>query len=118
MNEYSKSHQLGKVVNPKKKKINGQSVGRVEEWNKARLALKALYRSLKIESCEYINADGSRCNSTYYLTFAHRNKRRNLEPGELDSVNDTLLLCIGHHELVENDRDETEAQFSRLRPLK
>jgi hypothetical protein len=114
---YSKSEQLGKVVNPKKKNKNGQTVSRSQEWEKARAKLKLIYQSHGITKCEFVALDNHPCHSTSYLTFAHRNKRRNLEPGDLSSINETLLLCIAHHEAIEHNEEETERLFNSLRPI-
>ena len=113
---YSKSEQIGKTVNPKKKS-GSAVVSRTTEWDKARLKLKTVYASHRITRCEFVDKDGKKCGSTEWLTFAHADKRRNLEPGDLGSIQKTLLLCMDHHQLIEYDRDETERLFAALRPL-
>lgn len=117
MTGYSKSSQLGKAVNPKKKKKDGSTLSRTEEWDRARQKLKIVYASHKITKCEYFSEEGDKCLSDNYLTFAHKNKRNNLEPGDLGSIQETLLLCTDHHQMIESDRDETARLFLSLRPI-
>ena len=118
MISYSKSSQIGKKVNPKQKNKAGKNVSRVYEWQQARAKLKLVYMSHKITRCEYVKeGHRRRCNIKFGLTFAHRKKRRDLEPGELGDINETLLLCQPHHELIEHDKYETTRLFELLRPL-
>jgi hypothetical protein len=114
---YSKSAQIGKTVNPKKKKKDGSTLSRNEEWERARAKLKLIYLSHKITHCEYVDNNGDKCKSGNGLGFAHKNKRGNLEPGDLGSINETLLLCANHHAMIEYDREETLRLFSQLRPI-
>lgn len=114
---YSKSQQIGKTVNPKKKKADGTTMSRTKEWEVARAKLKIIYQSHRMTTCEFVGEDGKRCGSDNYLTFAHRNKRNDLEPGDLGSVQETLLLCTDHHQLIEYDKDETARLFELLRPI-
>jgi hypothetical protein len=114
---YSKSSQIGKAVNPKKVKADGTKVSRTREWELARAKLKVVYQSRRITRCEFVSDMGEKCTSSDFLSFAHRNKRRNLEPGDLGSFTETLLLCQNHHDLIEGDKDETDRLFKLLRPL-
>lgn len=112
---YSKSAQLGKTVNPRKKKLDGTALPRVEESKRAVVTLKEIYCDQGITSCEYVDAKGCPCKSRLHLGFAHDDNRKNLEPGELDSLEHTLLLCQKHHTLIENDKTETSRLFELLR---
>lgn len=114
---YSKSQQLGKTVNPKKKKADGSTLSRTEENKQAVAKLKVIYISHDITLCEYVSVEGEKCVFANYLSFAHKKKRRNLQPGEIDSINETLLLCPDHHQLIEFDPEETKRLFELLRPL-
>lgn len=114
---YSKSQQIGRAVGLKKRKADGSTLSKTKEWENERAKLKLVYASHGITKCEYLSQDGRGCYSQNYLSFAHRNKRRNLEPGDLGDINETLLLCLDHHQLIENDKDETDRLFSILRPI-
>lgn len=115
MFSYSKSSQLGKTVNPRKKKRDGSPLPRVEESKRAVVTLKEIYSDQGITSCEYVDTKGCPCKSRLHLGFAHDDNRKNLEPGELDSFEHTLLLCQKHHQLIENDKTETSRLFKELR---
>lgn len=117
MISYSKSDQIGKKVNPKKRNSKGKKVSRVMEWQQARAKLKLVYQSHKITNCEFKDDDKTRCGSSMALSFAHKKKRRNLEPGDLESINETILLCQNHHDMIESDKNETARLFELLRPL-
>lgn len=112
---YSKSAQLGKIVNPRKKKRDGTPLPRVEESKRAVATLKEIYSDQGITSCEYVDKKGCPCKSRLALSFAHDDNRKNLEPGDIDSFEKTLLLCQKHHAQIENDEAETERLFSKLR---
>lgn len=114
---YSKTDQLGKVVNPKKKKADGSTLPRTQENLQAVAKLKVIYMSHNIKKCEYVSEEGEKCNRSNTLGFAHDDNRNNLEPGDIDSIDKTLLLCQDHHQLVENDKEETERLFKLLRPI-
>jgi len=56
------------------------------------------------------------CNSDYYPTFAHRQKRRYYQTAaELSNPKEFLLLCLKCHELIEYDKELTEGMFICLR---
>lgn len=112
---YSKSVQLGKTVNPKKKKRDGSTLSRVDDWNRERPKLKKIYADKNITSCEYLSKKNVPCHSKLALGFAHDDNRDNLEPGDLGSFKHTLLLCQDHHHLIENDKKETARLFKSLR---
>lgn len=114
---YSKSDQIGKQVNPKKKKADGTKISRTQEWETARAKLKVIYMRHKITTCEYTDEAGKRCGTDNHLSFAHRNKRNDLEPGDLGNINETLLICIDHHQMIEGDKEETSRLFELLRPV-
>lgn len=117
MPAYTKSQQLGKTVNPKKKKRDGSTLSRDDEWARERRKLKSLYEEQGITACEYLSKQGVPCLSRLAMGFAHDDNRDNLEPGDLGSINHTLLLCQKHHALIENDEIETARLFSQLRPI-
>lgn len=112
---YSKSQQLGKTVTKPKKSANGNKVSATTRWELDRARLKIVYQSHNITSCEYVDVQGHRCGLNNFLTFAHDDKRRNLSTEEIASFWNTLLLCLTHHQLIENDREETERLFRLLR---
>jgi len=110
---YSKTQQLGKPV--KAKRSATVKVSKEDQWARARARLKVVYQSHNITSCEYVDKDGKRCGSKDELTFAHIDKRKELTPEEIASYFCTLLLCTKHHQMIENDREETDRLFSILR---
>ena len=112
---YSKSAQLGKTVNPRKKKLDGTALPRTEEWKQERGNLKEIYADQGITACEYVDLKGVPCRSRLHLGFAHDDYRKNLEPGDLGSFKKTLLLCQKHHTQIENDKTETSRLFTQLR---
>lgn len=114
---FSKSSQIGKQVMKRKKKRDGSKMSKNEEWNLERAKLKIKYINAGITRCEYVCVDGKYCNSKKMLSFAHEDKRRNLEPGDLGSIDKTLLLCQRHHSMIEYDKNETQRLFKKLRPL-
>jgi nitrate reductase NapAB chaperone NapD len=76
---------------------------------KANKILKQKFLNAGITTCEV-------CGSTEWLTFAHREKRRNMNTiEELSDINNVLLLCIYHHQEIEFDKNKTEKLFNRLR---
>jgi hypothetical protein len=117
MSAYSKFQQLGKVPNPKKTKKDGSKLSRTDEWARERAKLKDDYQEQGITRCEYVDKKGVPCLTSIALGFAHKKNRNNLQPGELGNINDTLLICNKHHQLIENDDAETERLFSKLRPI-
>lgn len=110
---YSKSMQLGKPVKSRKK--GEKKVSNEDFWARARARLKVLYESQKITSCEHVDDKGKRCGSTYALGFAHIDNRKNLTRDEIASYFCTLLLCQKHHTQIENDKEETDRLFKKLR---
>jgi len=58
------------------------------------------------------------CNTTEWLSFAHRHKRRwYLGKGELiNDFNQILLLCVPCHQALERSKSLTEKTFRVLRP--
>jgi hypothetical protein len=77
-------------------------------WERYRRRLKVIYAEKGIQKCEL-------CGTTNFLSFAHRNKRRNTSVEELGSFYHTLLLCIPCHQRIEDDREETARAFALLR---
>lgn len=60
--------------------------------------------------------DPHNCNPGW-LTFAHRHKRIEYKscPEKLYDFNETLLLCINAHQMIEFDREKTKQIFKELR---
>jgi hypothetical protein len=78
---------------------------------KANAILKKKFMDMGITWCEY-----PKCGSTNFLSFAHKFKRRYMNTvEELSDINNVLLLCIPHHELIEHSRTATEELFNTLR---
>jgi hypothetical protein len=72
--------------------------------------LKKLYMEKEITACEI-------CNSTSALSWHHRHKRREYAGDEklLCSLQETILVCQDHHEILEYDRSLTRIVFNYLR---
>ena len=76
--------------------------------------LAELFLEKGITRCEYPN-----CGSSWFITFAHRQKRRFYSTvEELSNFDQVLLLCYKHHNEIEYDRPKSEALFDKLRPAK
>lgn len=87
-----------KRINPVGKKIKA--------WNKARREIKHEFENLNITTCEVCGTDNN-------LSFAHRVKRRFItDEKELKTV---ALLCIFHHEQIENAGHEI--MFNRINEI-
>jgi aspartyl/asparaginyl beta-hydroxylase (cupin superfamily) len=91
------------------KPIPSRRLKKTREWEQARKELKQIYAEKGITKCEL-------CGTANFLSFAHRNKRRNTTSKELASFYHTLLLCVPCHQTLEQSREKTEQAFSRLRP--
>lgn len=56
------------------------------------------------------------CDSSYWLTYAHRHKRRHYRTlEELTDPKQFLLLCMDCHQDIEYDPIKTEQLFIKLR---
>lgn len=69
---------------------------RTREWERARAKLKIAFEAAGITSCEF-RYNG--CWVTNGLSFAHVDKRRHLQPGELYAV---ALACAVCHSVLES----------------
>ena len=61
-----------------------------------------------------------KCNTSEWLSFAHRHKRRwYLNKGDLiNDFNQILLLCVPCHERIERSKTLTEELFNIKRGIK
>jgi len=77
---------------------------------KANRKLKELYQEKGIDYCEI-------CGSRFGLTFAHRHKRvwYYRKPELLWDFNQTLVLCLKCHMILEKSRPLTKHYFNILR---
>jgi len=76
--------------------------------------LAELFLEKGITRCEYPN-----CGTSWFITFAHRQKRRFYSTVEqLSDFDQVLLLCYKHHNEIEFDKGKTEELFNKLRPGK
>lgn len=87
---------------------------RTKEWDRERAKLKKEYAAKGITTCELKKAP---CWFNNALGFVHRHKRAWYydKPGMLGKFNQTLLGCNPCHDLIENDKEETERVFMKLR---
>ncbi len=75
---------------------------------KSNKLLKQIFLDKGITYCEV-------CGTNHGLTFAHKEKRRNMTPEQLSDFNYVLLLCIQCHQDIEFSREKTEQLFRLLR---
>jgi len=56
------------------------------------------------------------CGNDYFLSYAHRSKRRYYNSvKELSDPNEFLLLCVPCHQKIEYSKEKTEEAFKKLR---
>lgn len=79
--------------------------------------LKKIYVSKGIDYCELGKRFNSKCSGKMCLSYAHRHKRiwYRGRDGLLSDFNQTILICISCHEIIEKDRLLTEHVFDLLR---
>lgn len=84
---------------------------RVQINKKANQELKKLYKSKGVWRCEV-------CGQNWSMSFAHAHKRSWYydKPDELLwDFNQTLLLCMKHHDDIEWDEEKCRDLFIKLR---
>lgn len=72
-------------------------MNKTQEWERTRRELKKKFELAGITSCE-VMYDPGRCWRQFGLGFAHVDKRRHLEDGELTAV---VIACNYCHDLIE-----------------
>lgn len=72
---------------------------KTKAWEKGRSDLKAIFRDNGVTSCE--GNFVKNCRKTNFLTFAHKDKRRNLTDEEIIDKDSVALLCQPCHEYIE-----------------
>jgi len=90
-----------------------KQIGKVGKRNiEANKKLKKIFFEKRILRCE-------KCNSNFFLTFAHKHKRDWYKKEDrqklLYDFNEVLLLCVNCHEEIEVSREKTNKLFKQLR---
>ncbi len=96
-------------------KTKYKRISKASIWNKERAKLKKVYFKKGITTCEFRSP---KCWKNNALSFAHRHKRffYTLHPELLGEFNETLLVCVPCHQILEYDEELTELTFKVLRP--
>lgn len=92
---YPKTKQLAYFYKKKETKKQALKGKKTMAWEKARANLKQQFKKMNITSCE-LAFNG--CLGDNYLGFAHKDKRRYLQPEELYEV---CLACQKCHYYIE-----------------
>lgn len=85
-----------------------------QQWDNARAKLKKIYEEKNITQCEARLAGCWRDNG---LSFAHRLKRRYYTPETLGLFEETLLLCVPCHQILDQPKNKEilKYYFNKLR---
>jgi hypothetical protein len=98
-------HPVPKVYKAKKEPKPIQPGKKTIAWDNTRAVLKERFKKHGVTTCE---AGLGGCWKNNALSFAHREKRNNLKPGELTAV---ILVCIPCHSILEALPHKKMAKF-------